>query len=263
MELDPSVWTRTSRQPSEDLYREPYLSEVVLTDGGVYDNLGLETAWKRYKTILVSNGGGKMQPEPDPHGDWARHALRVNDIIDNQVRSLRARQVILSFEAKEREGEYWGIRTDIRDYALPDCLSCDFESTTALANTPTRLKRLDDVLQERLINWGYAVCDAAMRKHVITAAPRNHSHLARTSNPSTRRKLGPNRKVQKNAVKRAVFDLGAGGPWLTDQPRGALVIRRGLLFQTQVRAGGARPRLLRVEEVPVEASEWFVRTLRP
>jgi NTE family protein len=36
----------------------------------------------------------------------------------------------------------------------------------ALAETPTRLKRLDDDRQERLINWGYAVCDAALRKHV-------------------------------------------------------------------------------------------------
>ena len=35
-----------------------------------------------------------------------------------------------------------------------------------LASTPTRLKRMDAELQERLINWGYAVCDAAMRRHV-------------------------------------------------------------------------------------------------
>ena len=38
-----------------------------------------------------------------------------------------------------------------------------------LARTPTRLKRLDGALQERLINWGYAVCDAALRKHVSPA----------------------------------------------------------------------------------------------
>jgi NTE family protein len=31
---------------------------------------------------------------------------------------------------------------------------------------PTRYKRLDDRSQERLINWGYAVTDAALRKHV-------------------------------------------------------------------------------------------------
>jgi hypothetical protein len=34
-----------------------FRGDVVLTDG-VYDNLGLETAWKRYETVLVSDGGG-------------------------------------------------------------------------------------------------------------------------------------------------------------------------------------------------------------
>ncbi len=168
LELDPQSWAPPSGFPSEDLHSEPYLSEAVLTDGGVYDNMGLETAWKNYKTILVSNGGGKMQPAPDPAGDWARHGLRVNEIIDNQVRSLRTRQVIGAFEAGHRTGAYWGIRTCIGDYGLPDALPCPEEQTLALAATATRLKRMDDALQERLINWGYAVCDAAMRRYVDT-----------------------------------------------------------------------------------------------
>lgn len=134
--------------------------------------LGLETAWKRYDTILVSNGGGKMSPEEEPKGDWARHAIRINEVIDNQVRSLRARQVIGSFEVGERKGTYWGIRTDIADYGLVDALACPIERTTILAQTKTRLKRLDSLVQERLINWGYAVCDAAMRRHVEKAASR-------------------------------------------------------------------------------------------
>jgi NTE family protein len=170
LELDPAGWDPPSGRDSEDLHREPFLSEAVLTDGGVYDNLGLETAWKRYRTILVSNGGGKMQAEEEPHADWARHAIRINSIIDNQVRSLRARQVIQAFEAGQRLGTYWGIRTDVRDYDLADAIPCDFAKTTALANTPTRLQRMDDGLQERLINWGYAVTDAAMRKHVVGGA---------------------------------------------------------------------------------------------
>src|SRR5438874_1424866 len=29
-----------------------YRREAVLSDGGVYDNMGLETAWKRFKTVL-------------------------------------------------------------------------------------------------------------------------------------------------------------------------------------------------------------------
>jgi NTE family protein len=145
---------------------------VILSDGGVYDNLGLETAWKRYDTIFVSDAGGKMQPQPEPERDWTRHMLRILDVIDNQVRSLRKRQVIGSFKQKVRKGAYWGIRTNIAEYPLADPLPCPFGRTTELANIPTRLQRLEPKVQEHLINWGYAVCDAALRAHVDSALPR-------------------------------------------------------------------------------------------
>lgn len=149
-----------------DLQRPPFTTRVVLTDGGVYDNLGLETAWKRHQTVLVSDAGGKTQAEEEPETDWPRHSYRVLNLVDNQVRSLRKRQVIDSFIAKTRKGAYWGIRTDIADYGLADALKCPLERTTQLAELPTRLKRIDANTQERLINWGYAVCDAALRKHL-------------------------------------------------------------------------------------------------
>jgi NTE family protein len=163
MDLDPDGYTAGS---GKDLQREPYTSRVVLTDGGVYDNLGLETAWKRYDTILVSDAGGKMKPQEEPKEDWARHSFRVLDLIDNQVRSLRKRQLIEAYRNKIRKGTYWGIRTDIADYQLADPLNCPHDHTMSLAETPTRLKRMPAELQEQLINWGYAVCDAALRKHV-------------------------------------------------------------------------------------------------
>lgn len=150
-----------------DLQIDPYIKNVILSDGGVYDNLGLETAWKRYKTILVSDGGGKMQPDPEPKTDWARHSSRINDIIDNQVRALRKRQLIEALRTKtEHDGAYWGIRTHLKDYPKPGSLDCPPEKTLELASTPTRLKALDSRYQERLINWGYAVCAAAMESHV-------------------------------------------------------------------------------------------------
>jgi NTE family protein len=156
----------------DDLQREPFTTEVVLSDGGVYDNLGLETAYKRFRSVLVSDAGGKLQPEAEPKHDWGRHAYRVLNVIDNQVRSLRKRQLIEAYVRGERAGTYWGIRTDIADYGLADPLDCPFEKTLELANTPTRLKRMDNALQERLINWGYAVCDAALRTHVDTNLPK-------------------------------------------------------------------------------------------
>ena len=56
-----------------DLQKPPFDTDVILSDGGVYDNLGLETVWKEYDTILVSDGGGATSDEPNPHHDWARH----------------------------------------------------------------------------------------------------------------------------------------------------------------------------------------------
>lgn len=154
-----------------DLTDKAYRTNVVLTDGGVYDNLGLETAWKRYDTILVSDGGGSTDDEPDPERDWARHSYRILNLIDNQVRSLRKRQVIDSYKQEVREGAYWGIRTNIANYKLPDALNAPCEETIKLANIATRLKALDATVQEKLINWGYAVCDAALRKHVDKTLP--------------------------------------------------------------------------------------------
>lgn len=163
LELDEGSYTPGS---GLDLQYPPFTTDVVLTDGGVYDNLGLETVWKRYRTVLVSDAGGKAGVEREPARDWVRHAARALTLINDQVASLRKRQVIASFEAGLRTGTYWGTRTDIRHYGLPDALPCPSASTIVLAETPTRLKAMDEGLQERLINWGYAVCDAAMRRHM-------------------------------------------------------------------------------------------------
>lgn len=169
LNLEPSSFVPNT---GSGLQIEPYTSNVVLTDGGVYDNLGLETAWKRYSTIWVSDAGGMYSAEEDPKRDWISHTKRVMDLIDNQVRSLRKRQLIGSFQAGLREGTYWGIWTDISEYKLVDALPCPLAKTQTIAGISTRLKKLDDDKQEKIINWGYAVCDAAMRSYgKITGAP--------------------------------------------------------------------------------------------
>jgi NTE family protein len=155
-----------------DLQRWPFTVRVVLSDGGVYDNLGLETVWKKFRSVLVSDGGGQLQPDARPMHNWLSHGIRIAAIVDNQVRSLRKRQLIDAYKNGVRLGAYWGIRTNIADYGLRDALPFDFERTQELAATPTRLKGMPDLLQERLINWGYTVCDAALRRHFRPDLPR-------------------------------------------------------------------------------------------
>jgi NTE family protein len=150
----------------EPCHKPPFTEEVFLSDGGVYDNLGLETAWKRYETILVSDAGLSMTADPSPGTNWASHSKRVLDLIDNQVRALRKRQIVSAFLAGQRKGTYWSVRSDIADYGPPSTLPCPTTQTADLAQIPTRLSEMSDVTQERLINWGYAICDAAMRRWV-------------------------------------------------------------------------------------------------
>ncbi len=153
-----------------DLTGAQFRSRMVLSDGGVYDNLGLETVWKRCETILVSDAGQKIAAEAEPAQDWARHAVRILDVVDSQVRALRKRMLIAAFERGDRKGVYWGIRTNIADYGIVDALACPHEKTLKLAATPTRLADTEGLVQEQLINWGYAVCDAGMRAHVLQGA---------------------------------------------------------------------------------------------
>ncbi len=167
LKLDPQSFTPHS---GEDLQEPPYTSRAVLSDGGVYDNLGLEPVWKRYRTILVSDAGARIAPAPRPAINWLSHIIRVLNVIDSQVRSLRKRALIAAYEAQLRSGTYWGIGTNIADYELQDALICPFPQTLALARVPTRLAAMEPALQERLINWGYAVCDAAMRRWVAPGA---------------------------------------------------------------------------------------------
>ncbi|MES1240694.1 MAG: patatin-like phospholipase family protein [Acidobacteriota bacterium] len=153
------------------LNRPPFTTEVLLTDGGVYDNMGIETAWKRCRTILVSDAGSKLEPEEEPAANWASHGVRIGLMIDNQVRSLRKRQLVWAFKMGERNGAYWGMATDPRKYPAASRLALPTDRAGELAKIPTRLSELDDDLQERLINFGYGMAERAVRSHFDANAP--------------------------------------------------------------------------------------------
>lgn len=170
LDLDPNCFDSTLKPPPE-ITDSSYRKQIVLADGGVYDNLGLETVWKQNKTVLISDGGGALGNECAPAHDWLGQTTRVLNVVYNQVGALRKRSVIDLYTAGVRDGSYWGIRTNIVNYQLADALVCPIDVTTKLAETATRLTAMDDQLQNKLIDWGYAVCDAAMRQHVLKGAP--------------------------------------------------------------------------------------------
>lgn len=165
---DPAAFRKT---PGADLYdQRGYRERLLLTDGGAYDNLALETVWRRMKTLLVSDAGAPFHYEAAQGRDWLRQALRTLDIATSQARALRKRALVDLYTRRQRTGAYWGIMRPLDRYRARKTLPVPAERTEQLARIRTRLNPFTPDEQESLINWGYAVCDAAIRSYFDTKA---------------------------------------------------------------------------------------------
>ena len=162
LSLDPDSFEKVE---GADLYDDvSFRKHLKLTDGGVYDNLGLETVAKRFKTLLVSDAGAPFDYGGVQGSDWPRQALRVITILTHQAWSLRLRQLISDYRSNVHDGAYWGISTNMAKFETPGALVVPPEVTQALASIRTRLNQFSEAEQCSLINWGYAICDASMRR---------------------------------------------------------------------------------------------------
>lgn len=159
LETDPAAW-----EDGEDIAsRDELRKRIVLADGGVYDNMGLQTLLERVDVSLVSDAGAPFSIELSPREDNLLQLGRVRDILIDQTRALRKSRLIDDYEAGRLHGAYWGIGTEIDDYGLTDAMAKDDETSRALETIPTRLAAFAPERQGRLINWGYALADAALR----------------------------------------------------------------------------------------------------
>ena len=169
LELNPAQFSPASGEP---YHVAPYTSEVYLSDGGVYDNLGLETAWKRYETILVSDAGAARWPRIRILAATGRRMpCACSNMIDNQVRALRKRQLVASYRAgyaRDRTGA--SARTSATTAPRRGCRVRP-SAPPSWPRVATRLADMPDEIQERLINWGYAICDIALRRWVDPNLP--------------------------------------------------------------------------------------------
>lgn len=155
-----------------DLNGNPaFTARLLLTDGGAYDNLGLQTVWNRCRTLLVSDAGAPFGVPLRVHTNWLAQSSRALAIATDQSRGARKVRLIEEYRGGERYGAYWGIDTDIKDYKIADALPCLVERVKPLAAMRTRLNPFSDAEQGALINWGYALSDAAIRRFADKLRP--------------------------------------------------------------------------------------------
>ena len=161
LKTDPAAWSEAKNENLPNL--TALRSRIVLADGGVYDNMGLETLVNKVDITLVCDAGAPFKIQAKPFEDYIFQLGRVRDILIDQTRALRKRQLIADFVAGRKQGAYWGVGTPIGDFGAVNALANDTKLTKSLEQIPTRLRKFEPKIQGHLVNWGYALCDAALR----------------------------------------------------------------------------------------------------
>jgi NTE family protein len=149
--------------------RRAIMRHIRLTDGGVYDNLGLEPVWKSHRTVLVSDGGGVFRARTER--TVVGRMLRILGIATNGGQSVRSRWLHASIARDVIAGTSWAL-----DAVVEGCYP---RPTTELINAVrTDLDAFSTREQQVLERHGYLVADHHVRDHVphlvtrdATAAP--------------------------------------------------------------------------------------------
>lgn len=166
--LDPSAWTNIRGA----LYFEDnsYKKELRLTDGGAYDNMGLESV-AGFQTLIASDAGAPFSMDVNASGLWLKQLSRVFSISTDQGRNLRRRLLHL---ARQGSGQPYAIaRIDrtIANRPAPQQIPFAEDRLARLAALRTRLDRFTEREQDNLINWGWLSMDVNVRSWILRNAP--------------------------------------------------------------------------------------------
>jgi NTE family protein len=167
LRLDPAALKGGSAP--RDAAREACLSDFRLTDGGDYDNMGLEPVWKSHAVVLVSDAGGLFTNQSD-RGLWWR-VPRYQAIQERQARALRKRWLMASFAQGAIDGAYWGVGSAPTRYAGGAAGYSKALARDVVAEIRTDLDAFSEAEAAVLENHGYFLADAALRRHAAALLP--------------------------------------------------------------------------------------------
>lgn len=148
------------------------IGKLVLSDGGVYDNLGLEPVWKSFQSVIVVDAGKPFTFAQE--GDTLHQLYRIYDVGSDQAEGVRKRWLIDSYVRQVYGGAYLGIHNGAGDY--PVSARPGYSKALAvevLAKIRTDMDAFSAVETAVLENHGYTLADAACAAHVpgLPAAP--------------------------------------------------------------------------------------------
>lgn len=148
-------------------------SQLRLSDGGLYDNLGIEPAIKRHKVIFVSDGGA---PFDYSHADgWLRQSKRYFEVLARQVANLRWQEFHRLRNSGDILGGHWSLtHSQPKDDGAPSDgshgrYSREF-ARDVIATIRTDLNAFSRTEAAVLENHGYWQADATIKLNMIDLA---------------------------------------------------------------------------------------------
>lgn len=169
------IWKRFISQTQTEIVK-PQFKVFHLWDGGVYENLGVESLFKNNKInrkefdyLIVSDASASLKQVKKPSYSSLKSVIRLLDITTDQMRALRSRSLIDYFKTNVSKGILLRIgntckyildqaNANAKNFYLTKTLSKD--EVLKLANMETSLKKLNHKEYELLERHGYEVCEA-------------------------------------------------------------------------------------------------------
>jgi NTE family protein len=144
---------------------------AILTDGGVYDNLGVEPVWNKFRTMLVSDAGHPFKSAATSRQSLIPRLSRAFSISAEQVGAVRRRWLVDEFVSKRRTGALWMINTRPGDFPITDSESYPATVRSLFPEVRTDLNSFTEGEIACLENHGYSLTDAALRSRAPQLCP--------------------------------------------------------------------------------------------
>ena len=144
---------------------------VLLTDGGVYDNLAVEPVWKTYKTLLVSDAGRPFESVPTKRSGIITRLKRVADISMEQVAAVRKRWLVDDFVTKQAERRHLDAAYAAGGLPARGRPRVWIRRPEATPPGQDRSRRFTTSEIACLENHGYSLADAALRSRARALCP--------------------------------------------------------------------------------------------
>jgi NTE family protein len=174
--LKTEKYTWTPSRYAKDDWIPPDTPSLHLWDGGVYDNLGLESVYKMedggslsdgVDFLIISNASSPI--ENLKSGVFPRNPMRILEILKDQVTALRSRDV-MDFIKRTGQGMFVKIGNSaemiasesncseqLKAQLVERCIST--ERAAQAMRYPTTLKKPNDSEIQTLFRHGYEVAD--------------------------------------------------------------------------------------------------------